>query len=103
MNNNSSAKNKTNYSNYFVNKNSSNSNKIQGKLKFNNINNNTNINTSISKIKYTKKNKLSLLYLCGLVIGIVLLLYFVIAVINYFHPIDFIPKSIFFPTREKRR
>ena len=100
MKNDSSTKNQTNYSNYFVNKNSSNGSKIQGKLKFNIINNNT--NTSINKIKYTKKNKISLLYLCGLVIGLVLLLYFVIAVINYFHPIDYIPKSIFFPTREKR-
>jgi len=73
------------------------SNKIEGVLRFNNISS-INRNNNL----YARKNKLSFLHLLALMLTIFLVVYIVLAVINYFKPIKFLPKSYFFPRRDDR-
>lgn len=75
--------------------NNSGSNKIEGALRFNNVNTMSNVNKVINL--YPGKNKLSFLHLLALMLTIFLVVYIVVAVINYFKPIKFLPKSYFFP------
>ena len=95
--NNSSSKSSSGSKKSFYSIYSSSNNKIEGNLRFNNVNK----MSSVNKVNlYPAKNKLSFLDLFAFILAILLIVYIVIAVTNYFKPIKFLPKSYFFPTRD---